>query len=221
MVIFSAQQVPVILQTIHSKNIHKPNMMTLSNGNIFRVTGGCFTNVSRAPQNILAKKTQHQKSHLWWEFQSEKLYVCPKQGFGHTYKVSAWNSHHKYYLCNTQISRNFFGELAKRKWNTPLALWEGNPLVTDGQRPVTRSFDVFFDLRLNKRLSTQPRRRWLHRANYDVTVMISVVNNIHFSWRFLLRTFMLTWTNLNLSMNKKSHAQKSVGCNAIPKLQRL
>ena len=28
------------------------------------------------------------------------------------------------------------------------------------QRPVTRSFDVFFDLRLNKRLSKQSRRRW-------------------------------------------------------------
>ena len=28
------------------------------------------------------------------------------------------------------------------------------------QRPVTRSFDVFFDQRLNKRLSKQSRRRW-------------------------------------------------------------
>ena len=28
------------------------------------------------------------------------------------------------------------------------------------QRPVTRSFDVFFDLRMNKRLSKQSRRRW-------------------------------------------------------------
>ena len=28
------------------------------------------------------------------------------------------------------------------------------------QRPVTRSFDVFFDLRLNKRFSKQSRRRW-------------------------------------------------------------
>ena len=28
------------------------------------------------------------------------------------------------------------------------------------QRPMTRSFDVFFDLRLNKRLSKQSRRRW-------------------------------------------------------------
>ena len=28
------------------------------------------------------------------------------------------------------------------------------------QRPVTRSFDAFFDLRLNKRLGKQSRRRW-------------------------------------------------------------
>ena len=38
-----------------------------------------------------------------------------------------------------------------------------NPPVTVGfpsQRPVTRSFDVFFDLRLNKRLSKQSKRRW-------------------------------------------------------------
>ena len=28
------------------------------------------------------------------------------------------------------------------------------------QRPVTRNFDVFFDLHLNKRLSKQSRRRW-------------------------------------------------------------
>ena len=39
-----------------------------------------------------------------------------------------------------------------------LPLCEGNPPVTGGfpsQRPVTRSFDVFFDLHLNKRLSKQ------------------------------------------------------------------
>ena len=34
------------------------------------------------------------------------------------------------------------------------------------QRPVTRSFDIFFDLRLNKGLSKPPRR-----SNYAVTVM--------------------------------------------------
>ena len=44
-----------------------------------------------------------------------------------------------------------------------LALCEGNSPVTGefpSQRPVTRSFDVFFDLRLYKWLSKQSRRRW-------------------------------------------------------------
>ena len=44
-----------------------------------------------------------------------------------------------------------------------LALCEGKPPVIGGfpsQRPVTWNFDVFFDLRLNKRLSKQLRRRW-------------------------------------------------------------
>ena len=44
-----------------------------------------------------------------------------------------------------------------------LALCEGNPPVTGGfpsQRPMTRSFDAFFDLNLNKQLSTPSIRRW-------------------------------------------------------------
>ena len=49
-------------------------------------------------------------------------------------------------------------ETFRRYW-----LYEGNPPVTRGfllQRPVTQSFDAFFDLRLNKRLSKQSRRWW-------------------------------------------------------------
>ena len=44
-----------------------------------------------------------------------------------------------------------------------LALCAGNSPVNGGfpsQRPVTRSFDAFFDLRLNKRLSKQPWGWW-------------------------------------------------------------
>ena len=44
-----------------------------------------------------------------------------------------------------------------------LALCAGNSPVPGefpAQRPVTRSFDVFFDLRLNKRLSKQPWGWW-------------------------------------------------------------
>ena len=44
-----------------------------------------------------------------------------------------------------------------------IALCEGKPLVTDGlssDRPATRNIDIFFDQRLNKRLSKRSRRRW-------------------------------------------------------------
>ena len=63
------------------------------------------------------------------------------------------------------------GKLANSWWrhqmetfSALLALCAGNSLVTgefSSQRPVTRSFDVFFDLRLNKRLSKQSWGWWL------------------------------------------------------------
>ena len=46
-----------------------------------------------------------------------------------------------------------------------LAICAGNSPVTGefpAQRPVTRSFDVFFDLHLNKRLSKQSWGWWFH-----------------------------------------------------------
>ena len=36
------------------------------------------------------------------------------------------------------------------------------------QRPVTRSFDVFFDLRLNKRLSKQSRGWWFETLSHPL-----------------------------------------------------
>ena len=41
-----------------------------------------------------------------------------------------------------------------------LAIWVGNPGEFPTQRPVTRSFDVYFDLRPNKRLSKQSWGWW-------------------------------------------------------------
>ena len=70
-----------------------------------------------------------------------------------------------------------------------LAICEGNPSVTGGfpsQRPVTRRLEVFFDLRLNKRLSKQDAgdlRR--HRAHYDVTVM-EPTGLVQMSWNSII-----------------------------------
>ena len=56
-----------------------------------------------------------------------------------------------------------------------MALCEGNPPVTGGfpsQAPVTRSVDVFFDLRLNKQMSKQSGRKLrCQHARFDVTAM--------------------------------------------------
>ena len=63
------------------------------------------------------------------------------------------------------IKKNIFSWWRHKMETFPalLALCAGNSPVTGeflSQRPVTRSFDVFFDLRLNKRLSKQSWRRW-------------------------------------------------------------
>ena len=65
-----------------------------------------------------------------------------------------------------------------------LALCEGKQPVTgefSSQRPVTRRFDVFVDLRLNKRLSKYSRHRWfetpsrsLWRHCNEITKMIYI-----------------------------------------------
>ena len=71
-------------------------------------------------------------------------------------------------------------------FSTLLVLCEGNSPVTGdflSQRPVTGSFDVFFDLRLNNRLSKQSWGRWfetpsgsLWRHSNDMTIQGSIWN---------------------------------------------
>ena len=58
-------------------------------------------------------------------------------------------------------------------WNVSalLALCVGNSPVTGefaSQRPVTRGFDVFFDLSLKKRLSKQFKRRWFETLSHSL-----------------------------------------------------
>ena len=58
--------------------------------------GGGGSLMLRELAKIFLKICVLQKSYFLWEFQAETLYVCPC--FGHTYKVSAWNSHDKCYF---------------------------------------------------------------------------------------------------------------------------
>ena len=76
------------------------------------------------------------------------------------------------FLCMQQIEYMMtFALLAICAGNSPV------PGEFPAQKPVTQSFDVFFDLRLNKRLRKQSWGWWFetHRAHYDVIVMIHTV----------------------------------------------
>ena len=48
------------------------------------------------------------------------------------------------------------------------------------QRPVTRSFDAFFDLRLNKRLSKQPWGWWFETPSWSLWRQCNAVGGQHF-----------------------------------------
>ena len=63
-------------------------------------------------------------------------------------------------------------DVIKWKHFSPLlAICAGNSPVTGEyptERPATRNFDVFFDLRLNKRLGKQSRRRWFETSSHPL-----------------------------------------------------
>ena len=70
------------------------------------------------------------------------------------------------------------------------------------QRPVTRSFDVFYDMRLNKQLSKQSRRRWFetpsrslwrHHNGHSKCICMSSSNLVIHSKDVCLRS----WNTLN------------------------
>ena len=81
-----------------------------------------------------------------------------------------------------------------------LALCAGNSPVTGefpSQRPVTRSFNVFFDLRLNKRLNKQIRFETPSRSSWRHC-------NVKFVPRWALR-WLLTFKSTELSLHWQRH----------------
>ena len=144
--------------------------------------------------------------------------------------MSLWLRHFQY------IRRTGFGVKWTSVWNiawwrrqmetfyTLLALCAENSPATGefpSQRPVMRSFDVFFDLRLNKLLSKQSRGRlfetllrslWRH-CNEKETKKNSQTKHVIFFWNpksmkisTHILTFTLTWKLLNLLRFLTSHS---------------
>ena len=64
------------------------------------------------------------------------------------------------------------------------------------QRPVTRSFDVFFDLRLNKRLSKQPWGWWFETPSWSLWRQCNVLKQC--------------WTCYGLDSNDKKYIEHGI-----------
>ena len=79
-------------------------------------------------------------------------------------KITAWLN------VRTSVSRPWWRHQMKT-FSALLALCAGNlpvPGEFPTQGPVTRSFDVFFDLRLNKRLNKQPWGWWFETPSWSL-----------------------------------------------------
>ena len=89
-----------------------------------------------------------------------------------------------------------------------LAICAGNSTVPGefpAQRPVTRSFDVFFDLRLNKRLSKQSWGWWFETLSHslwrhcNVSILIGnilILNRMAWQWAETLVEIMETLADI-------------------------
>ena len=107
---------------------------------------------------------------LYWNW--TELYICRDQTLYYYSYQMCHHSNSSIVISRYPSKKTFDSDpLVLKTWwrhqmetfSASLALCEGNPPVIGGlssQRPVTRSFDVVFDLCLNKRLKKQSRRRW-------------------------------------------------------------
>ena len=103
-----------------------------------------------------------------------------------------------------------------------LAIGAGNSPVTAEfpvQRPVTRSFDVFFDLRLNKQLSKQSWGSWFE-THFDVIVMGPNRKTQYTSIRHVTHpTFYIRWMRTHpiaLCMQLKYRVSRSCATLSFP-----
>ena len=116
---------------------------------------------------------------LFWPFQIILIFLCSC--------AAAFPNIHLY----TYLLYNFFHNIMMTPSNghALLALCEGNPPVTSGfasQRPVTQSFDIFFDLCLNKWLSKQSQCQWFEMPLCSLWCHCNVTLSDHINFFLLM-----------------------------------
>ena len=85
--------------------------------------------------------------------------------------ISKWMTGNTTTLSPSPVSAPSWWRHQMETFSALLAICAGNSPVPDefpAQRPVTRSFDVFYDLRLNKRLSKQSWGWWFETLSHPL-----------------------------------------------------
>ena len=106
----------------------------------------------------LRKSPQH-----WWAVDGFVEFVCQPLGNAFKSDFTDWCLSDQSVICIGIVSGAAWWRHQIETFSALLALCAGNSPVTGEfptQRPVTRTFDVFFDLRLNNRLSKQSWGWW-------------------------------------------------------------
>ena len=141
------------------------------------------TNSWSAVQNIFYSMKDNIHVYFWLH---DMKYPCPETSvllfifhshtFFHTLECGVRSQ--MVYRVREAILISTWWRHQMETFSVLLALCAGNSPVTGefpAQRPVTRSFGVFFDLRLNKRLSNNRNAGDLrrHHAHHDITLWFS------------------------------------------------
>ena len=106
---------------------------------------------------------------LGWNYlSSSKLQWCNRLKFGWYYLIAKhiWNQYTKKVYCFILMMTSSNGNIFRV--TGPLCGEFTGPGEFPTQRPVTRSFNVFFDLLLNKRLSKQPWGWWFETPSWSL-----------------------------------------------------
>ena len=126
-----------------------------------------YNRISQGPMSKQTKQTNSQASYFTWSREHSKWVLMLTNLYFEATSHDTWKYISKPGTLGVSVS---FGVIPwwrhqMETFSALLAIFAGNSPVPGEfptQRPDTRSFDVFFDLSLNKRLSKQSWSWWFH-----------------------------------------------------------
>ena len=144
---------------------------------------------------------------ITYEFPPVELAHCLLKGTGGTSSVWTVGSTLKM-IRGHHVTNGFpWWRYQMETFSALLDLCAGNWPVTSefpSQRPVTRSFDVFFDLRLYKRLSKQSWAWWFETSSRSLWRRSNAIAIwIRWKFRFTLSSMLTQWSLPNLHMARQ------------------